>query len=363
MLSLGLRYELQNNIEDGNNFSPRIGFAWSPTQAGKTTVRGGVGLYYSWLESHTLAAILSRDKNQPDKTIIINPSFPNPFESGETQILQDSYWQIAPDLKIPYIFLAQIGIQRQLSVTSSLRVQYSYQKGVRQFRSRDINAPIDNIRPNTSLGQILQFESSALFVRNSLRIDYNTALTKTTSFTANYSLSKSISDANGYFGLPSDNYNLRLDRSVSNGDRRHNIHTSFVWALPKGLRFSTIFRTNSPLPYTITTGIDDNGDSIFNDRPNGILRNSERGTWQKQFDTSLSWQFNLGNNDGNTQRFADPNAQVIRGKTVILDINSTNVFNQTNFQGFVGVQTSPFFRQPISASSPRQIKISLKFSF
>ena len=363
MLNFGLRYERQNNINDGNNFSPRIGFAWSPAETGKTTVRGGIGLFYSWLEPNTLATILSRGENQPRKTIIINPGFPNPFESGKPQILQESYWQKAADLKVPYVFLAQIGVQRQLSVTSSLRMQYSYQKGVHQFRSRDINAPIDNIRPNNDLGQILQFESSAFFVRNALKFDYTTTLTKTTFFSVNYVLAKSISEANGFFGLPSDNYNLRLDRSVSNDDKRHNIYTNFIWALPKGLRFSTIFRANSPLPYTITTGTDDNGDTIYNDRPNGILRNSERGTWQKQFDASLSWQFNLGKKNGDSPRFADPNSQVIKGKTFILDINSTNIFNQTNFQGFVGIQTSPFFRQPISAASPRQVKISLKFSF
>ena len=103
-----------------------------------------------------------------------------------------------------------------------------------------------------------------------------------------------------------------------------------------------IFHTNSPLPYTITTGLDDNGDTIFNDRPNGISRNSERGTWQKRFDASLSWQFNLGKNS-DSSGFADPNSQIIRGKAIILDINSTNIFNQTNFQNFAGVPNFTIF--------------------
>jgi hypothetical protein len=363
MLSLGLRYEWQNNLKDYNNFSPRLGFVWSPKEDGKTTFRGGVGVFYNWLESNTLATILSQNENQPSQTIIINPGFPNPYSSGTNQILQKSYWQKASDLKNPYIFLAQIGVQRQLSEKSSLRVQYSYQKGVHQFRSRDINAPIDYIRPDASLGQILQFESSAFFVRNSLRLDFNITPTKTTFFSVNYRLAKSISDTNGYFSLPSDNYDLRVDRSVSNDDQRHNIHTTLNWSLPKGLRFSTVFHANSPLPYNITTGRDNNGDTIFNDRPIGVLRNSERGTWQKQFDASLGWQFNLEKNKEDSPRLPDPNAQMIKGKTLMLDITSTNVFNQTNFQTFVGVQTSPFFHQPISSSNPRKVKISLKFSF
>ena len=363
MLSLGLRYERQNNLTDNNNFSPRLGFVWSPKEDGKTTFRGGVGIFYNWLESNDLATVLSQNENQPGSTIIINPGFPNPYSSGTNQILQKSYWQTASDLKNPYVFLAQIGVQRQLSENSSLRMQYSYQKGIHQFRSRDLNAPINYIRPNAGLGQILQFESSAFFIRNALKIDFNITPTKTTFFSVNYRLAKSVSDANGYFGLPSDNYNLRLDRSVLNDDQRHNIYATFGWALPKGLRFSTVFYTNSSLPYTITTGKDDNGDTIFNDRPNGILRNSERGIWQKQFDASLGWQVSLEKNKGDLPRLSDPNAQIIKGKTLILDITSENIFNQTNFQTFVGVQTSPFFHQPISAANPRRVKISLKFSF
>jgi hypothetical protein len=37
---------------------------------------------------------------------------------------------------------------------------------------------------------------------------------------------------------------------------------------------------SSALPYNITTGLDGNGDTVFNDRPAGIGRNSARGASQ-----------------------------------------------------------------------------------
>ena len=33
----------------------------------------------------------------------------------------------------------------------------------------------------------------------------------------------------------------------------------------------------SATPYNVTTGVDGNGDTVFNDRPLGVERNSERG--------------------------------------------------------------------------------------
>lgn len=364
MLSLGLRYEWQNNLKDNNNFSPRIGFAWSPTKEGKTTFRGGLGLFYNWFEPNTLATILSQDENQPSEIIIIDPNFANPFSSGSSQTLPKSYWQKSADLKNPYIILGQFGVQRQLLKNTSTSIQYTYQKGIHQFRSRDINAPINFVRPDANLGRIVQLESSAFFVRNTLKFSFNTAPSKTTFLSVDYRLSKNISDANGYFGLPSDNYNLRLDRSVSNNDQRHYVYTTFGWALPKNLRFSTIFRANSPLPYTVTTGKDNNGDTIFNDRPTGVLRNSERSSWNRQFDASLSWKFSLEKDRNNFPISADPNAGTFfKGKTLLLEINADNIFNQTNFTNFVGVETSPFFRQPIAANSPRRIRFGVTFSF
>lgn len=363
MLSLGLRYEFQNNLNDHNNFSPRLGFSWSPQESGKTTFRGGIGLFYQWFEADTLATILSQDANQTPETVVVNPGFPNPFIGGTIQILPESFRQKSADLQNPAVFLSQFGVERELAKNASLRVQYSHQKTVHQFRSRDVNAPVDFIRPNPNLGRILQFESSAFTSTNSLRVDFSTTPSKATFLSAGYRLAKTTSDSSGLFGLPSDNNNLRLDRSPADIDRRHNINASFGWALKKGFKFSTVYRGISPLPFTITTGRDDNGDTIFNDRPAGIARNSERGTWTTQTDVSLSWQISLEKNQGNPTIPADPNLFITRGKTIRFTINALNLFNQTNFSRFVGVQTSPFFLQPVAANDPRKLDLGMTFSF
>lgn len=373
ILSLGVRYEWQNNLRDANNFSPRISFTWSPFKEGKTTFRGGIGLFYNFLETNNLITILAQNINQPGEIVIINPNFPNPFSNGTGQILPRSFRQADENIMNPYVINSSFGVQHQLSRLTQIRVEYIYQKGVHQFRSRDINAPDLGIRPNQDFGRIIQTESSAFFVRNALNVALSGRLTKNASFGINYNFSKIISDNDGIFGLPSENNNLLADRSVAGNDQRHRISASLGWKIRKGLSLTTIFSANSALPYTITTGIDDNGDTNFNDRPLGIERNSERGKWRKQVDVDLSYTFSFINRNGkgSNSSFAivttsddtsfDFNPE--KRLSIRLFVSAKNLLNNTNFTNFVGVETSPFFRQAISAERSRKIVFGLRFNF
>jgi hypothetical protein len=375
-LSLGLRYERQSNLKDKDNFSPRLSFIWSPEKRGRIVFRGGVGLFYDWLNSNDYGTILSQDVSQPSETVIINPSFPNPFASGTGSFLSQSFWVPASNLKNPYIISSSIGVETKLGRNLTLQALYRFTRGVHQFRSRDVNAPVPEAgRPDPNLGRITQIESSAFLTRNSLNINASGSLTSKFSYTVNYTLAKAISDAEGIFSLPSDNYDLRLDRSVSNTDQRHLLYAFLNWKVRRGLNFSTIFKTGSPLPYTITTGRDNNGDTIFNDRPFDIKRNSLRGNWQMQIDANVSWTVFFGSKKGSgsgpqtiilTESEASSGAfDIDPTKKFALKfyVSATNIFNQTNLKNFVGVQTSPLFGQAISADLPRRIETGLRFSF
>ena len=60
-LNAGMRYDLQfleTISTDRNNFSPRLGFAWSPFESRRTVVRGSYGLFYDRVPLRALANAL-----------------------------------------------------------------------------------------------------------------------------------------------------------------------------------------------------------------------------------------------------------------------------------------------------------------
>lgn len=352
--SLGVRYEWQSDLNDKNNFSPRIGYVWSPEKSGKFIIRGGAGIFYDWLDTATRSAILSNDGRQGRKIIIINPGFPNPFDGdGSSQLLSSNISKLAGNLTTPYIFVVQNGFNYKFSKALTFEGIYTFRRGLHHFRSRNTNAPVNGIRPNTNFGIIQLLESSGTTNESSFELRINGYFKGVNTY-VNYQLGKKISDFSSELSLPADNYNLRLERGISNLDQPHKLNISFNFNLFKIFTVSPSIRIESSYPYTITTGRDDNGDTVFNDRPFGLAKNTERGEWLKQADLRISWKMPL---------YYLRIVKESNKKSLGLNINVRNLFNTSNLTNYVGVQTSPFFKRPSSAQNPRSIQFGLSFRF
>jgi hypothetical protein len=108
---------------------------------------------------------------------------------------------------------------------------------------------------------------------------------------------------------------------------------------------STYWQFNSALPYTVTTGVDSNGDGIFNERPSDIGRNGSRGFSQFYQGAHVGWNIPKG---------VAPPGTPSKYRMQIW-IEGDNLWNRVNRTVISGVLTSPYFGQAIAASQPRRL--------
>jgi hypothetical protein len=291
-VSLGVRQELQTSLGDRLNMAPRVGFTWSPN---KWTFRGGWGIFNDWYESSLHEQTLRLNGVTQQEIVILQPGFPDPFGGVLADVLPPSIVRAAGDLQMPWVQQASFGAERSFG---DLRLQASYmlQRGRGQLRSRNANAPIPGLgRPDPLVGNITEFDSDGRSTMDRLQVNVNYAQPQRRLFLGtNYVLSRQLNHADSALSLPVDNYDLESEWGYSSQDARHRVFVMAGFGLPKGLRMFWNSQYASATPYTIITGLDDNNDSVNNDRPAGVARNGARGAASWNINARLSRAFFFG---------------------------------------------------------------------
>ncbi len=380
-LSLGAREELQNHVSDWANFMPRIAFSWNPRGA-KTAIRGGYGIFHDWLtadlydQSRRVDGIAQRD------LLILDPGYPDPLAGTAAVVLPGGRVQIAPDLRMPSVQQFSIGAERSFRDAVTLQASYMRQDGRNQLRSVNLNAADDTgIRPDPGIGTVAQIESSGRTEVHRLYFTANYRIPQSRTMMAfNYILSDAKNDADNPLSLPANSRNPNAEWGPAAQDVRHRVFTMFNFPLPKGVRGSVMSQAQSGLPYTMTTGRDDNGDGVNNDRPEGVGRNTLRGSWRWDLNARVSRGFGFGGErpdapgGGPTiaRRTGDgegsgPMMMMVERSNdrfrVDFYLQGYNLLNRTNYLNFSGSQQSPFFGLPTSAGPARRVEVGMQFAF
>jgi hypothetical protein len=381
MINLGLRHNFQSNVNDWANFSPRAGVSWTPSSRTRTILRASVGTFHGQLDEGMYRQMLLVNGRRQWDVVISSPGYPDPFSAGETIAAPPpSIIRAHANLEMPVNRRYSVGIDQPFGKLGRLRGTVSHQAGHNLFRSRNANAPVNGVRPDPSVLNVTELESTARALNDSAQVDLFVAHpSRRLSANVSYAYGGAMDETDGVFSLPPDNSDMRAEWGPARGDARHKLNATVNSDLPGQFRVSANFRAQSALPYNITTGADANGDGVHNERPAGVNRNSARGAGSHNLDLTLTWGVSVGqrqrahaNNSGGqngvpSQITAPARPGVTARDNYIFRMEvfarTYNLLNVVNPLNFGGVLTSPFFGLPTSASPARRVVLGTRVWF
>ena len=282
-LSYGLRYEAQNHIKDHHDFAPRVSLAYGlfgGKSAPKTVVRAGFGMFYDRFTGTYILNLLRFNGTNEFAYTLSGDQVPTTCTPTSTDLQVDCLknvtpasqqtYETAPALRTPYITQFAGGFDQQVTRAGSLSVNYLHSQGVHELATQNIAYPM-GIPPNTApSGPVqarYQYFSEGVFRQDQLIVNGRVATGRHVSLFGYYSLNFAKGDTSGAGAFITTPYNIAADYGRTTFDVRNRAFIAGSVTLPHYIQFSPFMIAQSGNPYNITTGLDNNGDTIFNDRP------------------------------------------------------------------------------------------------
>jgi hypothetical protein len=323
-------------------FSPRAGFAFDPTGNGKTSIRGGYGIFSG---NQRLVTLNSNPTNQPFslglRTFAIQLSDPYrtapqtlqqletyvPVSSAQDRaarqfILPLAVNSVDPNFTGPYSQQWNLNVQRELYAHIVLTVAYVGSKTTRLYAGENLNPAVyipgnstttnvDSRRLYQGFTTIISGASIANSTYHSLQTSWNRRFGGGFSILGSFTWSKAIdlasNDGGGGLGNQAVNpFKWSNDKGPADFDVERRFVTSFLWEMPffrgaKGYRrtllggwqLNGILTLQTGLPFNVTAGTDRSLAGVAADRadvtgPAHTFDSSDRSAKiQKFFDTSV----------------------------------------------------------------------------
>ncbi len=278
--------------DDNKDFSPRVGFAYDVTGAGKHVLRGGFGLYYGNVFQN-IPLLMEQLSNPTVFQTVLSLSSPSDPVPGTGQTL--GQWQYGvsplPAIPPPSSQVAPFSVGRlmdpnyrnpeteefnggyswSLNPNTVIEAEYTHVLGLHENKTINIDqrVPVGGVcctRPLHSafaattlpeLASVRNDESIGRSHYDGMNISLRRRMSHHVSINANYTLARAYSyDGGGgsFRNYPrlSTNPFASYEWGPSPNDERHHVTLSGIVELPKGFQLAPIMQFGSARPYNLT---------------------------------------------------------------------------------------------------------------